>query len=236
MTNWTQSLASIIPPDLGAQLQETMLSVTSGLTLLVVAGLIGVAGWLVALLLGRATQMLIGMTGVDGSAARLAPAQLARPEMLPSRLMGYAVFWVAFLCACIVALRVVGLDLAPSIAARLQDVVPRVVTSALVLILGIPIALAASRILNAILAPTGVRPGRIRSQAVVALLIGFTALIALEQLGIAATLVMAIGVTVVATAGLALALAFGLGCRELARDLIVEYLRASDEGAPKRSP
>jgi hypothetical protein len=25
------------------------------------------------------------------------------------------------------------------------------------------------------------------------------------------------------------ALAFGLGCRDLARDLIVEYLRASDE-------
>jgi hypothetical protein len=66
---------------------------------------------------------------------------------------------------------------------------------------------------------------------VVALLIGFTVLIALEQLGLAAALIVSIAVTAVAATGLALALAFGMGCRDLARDLIVEYLRASDEGA-----
>ena len=230
--NWD----SVIPPDLALQLQDTVISVVGGIILVLVAGLIAFVGWLLATFIGRAVQFLLGHMGVDASSERLAPGQIRRPELYPSRLVGYALFWTIFLSAVIVALRVVGLDLAPSIAARLQDVVPRVLTSAVVLILGIPLALAGSRVLNALLAPSGLRPNRIRSQAVAALLIGFVVLVALEQLGLAAQLVMAIGITVVAAAGLALALAFGIGCRDLARDLIVEYLRASEEGTHARRP
>jgi hypothetical protein len=221
---------SVIPPDLALQLHDTVVSVVGGIILVLVAGAIAFLGWLVATLVGRAAQWILAHTGVDASTQKLAPGEGRRVELYPSRLVGYALFWTIFLSACIVALRVVGLDLAPSIAARLQDVVPRVLTSAVVLILGIPLALAGSRILNALLAPSGLKPNRIRSQAVSALLIGFVVLVALEQLGLAAQLVIAIGITVVAAAGLALALAFGLGCRDLARDLIVEYLRAGEEG------
>jgi hypothetical protein len=228
---------SIIPADLSLQLQDTLVSVISGVVLVLAAGAIAFLGWLLAALLSRAAQFVLARTGVDASAQALAaPGEPRRPELYPSRIVGFALFWTVFLSAVIVALRVVGLDLAPSIAARMQDVVPRVLTSAVVLILGIPLAIAASRILNALLAPSGLRPNRIRSQAVTALLIGFVVLIALEQLGLAAQLVIAIGITVVAAAGLALALAFGLGCRDLARDLIIEYLRASEEGSPPRQP
>ncbi|MGE5176749.1 MAG: hypothetical protein ACM3JJ_10285 [Hyphomicrobiales bacterium] len=226
--------ASVLPPDLAAQLRETLVSVSGGLVIALVAGILAFLGWVVAALLARAVQFVLRLIGIDASAARLAPGQPMLPEFLPSRIAGYVIFWGIFLSACIVALRVVGLDLAPSIAARLQDVVPRVVTSALVLILGIPLALAASRVLNAVLAPSGVKPSRLRSQGVVALLIGFTILIAIEQLGIAAQLVVAIGITVVASAGLGAALAFGLGCRDLARDVVVEYLRGSSEDEGRR--
>lgn len=231
--NWT--MASIIPPDLGAQLQETLLAVTGGLTLLLIAGAIALAGWVIGALLSRAAQSILAMAGIDGPAKRLASSAGIRPEMLPSRLVGFSIFWLTILGTSIVALRVVGLDLAPSIVARLQDVVPRIVTSGLVLLLGIPLALAASRVLNALLLQSGVRPSRIRSQGVAALLVSFTVLIALDQLGLAAHLVLAVAIAIVAAAGLAIALAFGLGCRDLARDLIIEYLRASHETHNERS-
>ena len=144
--------------------------------------------------------------------------------------MGFSIFWLTILGTAIVALRVLGLDLVPSIVIRLQDVVPRILTSGLVLLLGIPLALTASRLLTALLLQSGVRPSRIRAQGVAALLVAFTVLIALDQLGLAAHLVLAVAIALVSAGGLALALAFGLGCRDLARDLIVEYLRASDEG------
>jgi hypothetical protein len=223
------NLASLLPPDFPGELQATLLAVTRGLLLALIAGGLALVGWLVAALLARATQGILSLIGVDASVARLqrggAPA-----ELRPSRLVGYAVFWCTFLAACVVSLRAVGLDLVPSIALRIEDVVPRVLTSALVLVLGIPFSVGAGRILNALLSPTGVHPGRVRSQAMTAILVGFTVLLALEQLGLAAQLVMAIGIAAVAAAGLALALAFGLGCRDLARDLIIEYLRTADEG------
>jgi hypothetical protein len=227
---WSVSFANIIPPELGPQLQETLLAVTGGLTLILIAGLIALIGWILGALLSRAAQSILAMAGIDAPAQRLATGAGFRPELLPSRMVGFAIFWLIILGTSIIALRVVGIDLAPSLAARLQDVVPRVVTSGLVLLLGIPLALAASRLLNALLLQSGVRPNRIREQGVAALLVAFVVLISLDQLGLAAHLVLAIAIGAVFAVGLALALAFGLGCRDLARDLIVEYLRASDEG------
>lgn len=217
--------SSLLPPDFGTQLADTMNAVGRGLILVVIAGAIAFLGWAVASLLARAARALLARLGFDAPVKRLGGERQVADEFLPSRFAGYGVFWCVLMAAALLAFRVVGIDLVPSIASRLEDVIPRVLTSMLVLVLGIPLALAAGRVVNAILLPTGVRPGRFRSQVVVAILVGFTVLLALEQLGLAAQLVVAVGVTAVAAAGLALALAFGLGCRDLARDVIVEYLR-----------
>jgi hypothetical protein len=80
----------------------------------------------------------------------------------------------------------------------------------------------------------GMRGGRLRGQAVTVVLTAFAVLIALDQLGFAAQFVMAIGLIAVGAVALAAALAFGLGCRDLARDFVVEYLRSLDERGPQR--
>ena len=220
---------SYLPSELGPQMAETLRAVARGLLLILIAAAIALLGWAAATLLARAARALLARLGLDASVKRLAHERGVPEELLPSRLVGYVLFWTILFATSLLALRVLGIDLVPSIVTRLEDLVPRVLSAALVLVLGIPAALAASRVLNAILLPTGVKPGRFRSQAVVAVLVGFTVLLALEQLGLAAQLVLAVGIAAVAAVGLGLALAFGLGCRELARDLIVEYLRATDE-------
>jgi hypothetical protein len=227
---------SLLPPDFGVQLTDTLNALLRGLILVLIAALIAFLGWAIGSLLARAARALLPRLGVDAPVARLGQDRSVPEELLPSRLAGYGIFWCVLLAATLLAFRVVGIDLVPSIASRLEDVIPRVLTSALVLVLGIPFALAAGRVVNALLLPSGVRPGRFRSQAVVAVLVGFTVLLALEQLGLAAQLVLAVGVTAVGAAGLALALAFGLGCRDLARDMIVEYLRGSggERGGERR--
>jgi hypothetical protein len=229
--NWNETVAGVIPPNLGFELQQTLIAVTGGLTLILIAGVIALIGWLLGAVLSRAAQTILSLAGLDAPAKRLATGTGIRPDLLPSRMVGFAIFWLTILATSIVALRVLGLDLAPALRIRLQDVLPRIVTSGLVLLVGIPLALAAGRLLNSLLLQSGIRPSRIREQGISALLVSFTVLIALDQLGLAAHLVLAVVIAIVAAAGLALALAFGLGCRDLARDLIVEYLRASDEAA-----
>jgi hypothetical protein len=225
-------MSYILPPDFVYQLQATLTSVAEGLILFLISAAIFLVGWILATLLSRLVQGLFSLIGLDASYARLRTAGGLAPELSPSRLAGYFIFWAILLAAILVSLRVVGMDLAPSITARLQDVVPRVLTSALVLLLGIPIAVGAGRIIGTLLMSTGVRLGKLRSQIIVAVLVVFMVLLALEQLGMAAQLVMSVGIAAVAAVGLALALAFGLGCRDLARDLVVEYLRAADNETP----
>jgi hypothetical protein len=222
------TLAALLPPQFGEQLQATFVALIGALVLFVIAVAVGFVGWLVALGLSRGLRALFVVLGIDAPVARLQARERARMVVLPSHIAGYVSFWGAFLAACILALRVMGLDLVPAITAHLQDVVPRVLTSALVLLGGIPIALAGARLLNNFFSTSASRSSRLRYQVFVSVLAGIVVLLALEQLGLAAQLVVAVGVTAVGAAGLALALAFGLGCRDLARDLIVEYLRASE--------
>ena len=80
----------------------------------------------------------------------------------------------------------------------------------------------------------GFTGARLRGQIVTAVFTVFSVLMALEQLGFAAQFVMWVGIIAFAASGLAIGLAFGLGCRDLARDFVVEYLRSIDEGSTKR--
>lgn len=230
------NVSSLLPPNFQAQLQETLVAVSGGLVIFLIAVVVAFLGWLVALALSRGIQGLLFLVGIDAPLAKLQTPNRTRSVIYPSRIAGYLVFWSTFLAGSIVALRVLGLDLIPSVTARLQDVVPRALTCAMVLIAGIPMAIGAARLFNSLVPVPAMGTGRLRYQITASVLIGFVVLLALEQLGLAAQLVLAIAVAAVGAAGLALALAFGLGCRDLARDLIVEYLRASENDAEAHRP
>jgi len=95
------------------------------------------------------------------------------------------------------------------------------------------LALTLGAMLRHLLDRAGVRAARFQGQVVTLTLMVFSILLALDQLGFAAQFVMALGVIAAGAAGLGLALAFGLGCRELARDFLVEYLRALEDSEPR---
>jgi len=146
----------------------------------------------------------------------------------------WAAYWLVVAAAALLALEALGFRLASSVAQRLGEVLPRIVTSAVLFAVGAFIALLAGAITRRFLESGDIRAARFQGQLVTTVLTGFAALLALEQLGLAAQFVMALGVVAVAAAGLGLALAFGLGCRDLARDFLVEYLRSLDDDTPKR--
>jgi hypothetical protein len=152
----------------------------------------------------------------------------------PAGIVAWALYWVVLTGAAMLALEVLGFSLAASVADRLAEVVPRIVTSAFLFAVGALIALALGGITRRFLVSADVRAARFMGQVVSAVLTGIAALLALDQLGFAAQFVMAVGIAAVASAGVGLALAFGLGCRDLARDFLVEYLRSLEDDGPQR--
>jgi hypothetical protein len=201
---------------------------------LLLAMVVALIGWTLARLAGRATLFVLravrfndgvrSVLGVSGRALRFEPAALA----------SWAVYWTLVVLSVVLAGDALGLNLGVSVGDRLREVVPRVFAAALVLAAGLATAMALGALTQRLFESVGATRSRLRGRLVAAVLGGFAVLVALEQLGLAAQFIMALGITAMATAGLALGLAFGLGCRELARDFVVEYLRSLEDESPHR--
>lgn len=197
----------------------------------VVALTLVVAGWLLAMLVAAVVRGLLRASRTDDSLSRVLGPWLPGRHA-PSALAGWAAYWLVLAASALLALEAAGLEVVLPVAERLAEVVPRIVTAALLFGSGGIVATVTGAITTRFLESAGVRAARLTGRIVGAALVGFSALLALEQLGLAAQFVMALGMIAAGAAGLAFALAFGLGCRELARDFLVEYLRGVDDLPP----
>lgn len=203
----------------------------AGVIVLVAAALI-LGAWLAAAIAAAASRALLRLVRFDEGVQRL----LGEPgtiRLQPSRAVTAAVRGAVWLLVALFGSELLGLTLASSVGARLEEVVPRIITSALLLGMGAVLALTLGAMVRHLLDRAGVRAARFQGQVVTLTLMVFSILLALDQLGFAAQFVMALGVIAAGAAGLGLALAFGLGCRELARDFLVEYLRALEDSEPR---
>jgi len=219
--------------DLSTRLGSLGESASQAAVAAAVALVVLVVGWALATLLATLVRGALRALRFDEGMQRvLGPRSSARHR--PSEISGWAVYWLTMTCAVLLAFEMLGYGLAASVASRLGDVMPRIVTSALLFAAGVLVALLVGGVTRRFLESAEIRAAKFQGQVVTAVLTGFAALLALEQLGFAAQFVMALGIIAVAAAGLGLALAFGLGCRELARDFLVEYLRSLDDEGPKR--
>jgi hypothetical protein len=200
---------------------------------LLIAVVVMFVGWGIATLVSRLVRRLLRAVKFDeGIRSLIGERAAARHE--PAGVAAWALYWLVIAFTALLALEMLGFNLAASVGDRLNEVVPRIVTSAVLFAVGSLIAMLLGSVTRRFLETAGIRAARLQGQVVAVVLTGFAALLALEQLGFAAQFVMALGIVAVAAAGLGLALAFGLGCRELARDFVVEYLRSLDEELPKR--
>jgi hypothetical protein len=195
---------------------------------------IGLIGWLLARLLARATLAALRALHFNEGLRRVGEPPGGREGWEPAALAAWGVYWLVLLLTALLVADVLGLNLTVSIGDRLRDVLPRVAAATLELVIGILIAMGLGHVTRRVFETAGVRGSRLRGQIVTIVLSGFAVLLALEQLGLAATFIMALGITAMAAVGFAAALAFGLGCKDLARDFIVEYLRSVGEETPRR--
>jgi len=225
-------LASRAWDDLMLRLDGLFSGATEGVLTFLLALLVGLVGWAVAAIVATLVRLLLralrfneGVRGLAGGGTR---------GQDPAALAAWAVYWALIIVALILALDTMGFRLAEAVTVRLGEVLPRIVAAGFLLAIGVLVAMLLGALTRRFFDTAGLRGGRLRGQAVTVVLTGFAVLVALEQLGLAAQFVMAIGLIALAAVGLALGLAFGLGCRDLARDFVIEYLRSMEEQGPQR--
>jgi len=141
-----------------------------------------------------------------------------------SELMGIICYWLAILITVVLAINSVGLTIAAGLLSRIVLYIPNVIAAIFILILGMFVAKVLTNIVKTAAANTGLSQVNLLSQIVEVVVMIFAIAIALEQLSIRANIIAFAINIVLASLGLGLALAFGLGCKDIAAKITADFL------------
>ena len=133
-----------------------------------------------------------------------------------SDLIGVIFYWLALLVSFMVAINAVGLTVAADLLNKVVIYVPNVIAAIFILILGMFVATLFKNIVKTAVNNAGMSQGNFLSKIVEIVVVVFAALISLEQLGIGVKVTEITWSIIMGSMGLALALAFGLGCKDIA--------------------
>jgi flagellar biosynthesis protein FliQ len=193
-------------------------------------------GWLIATVISKALTLLLRKVGFDRMSERIGLTRFEQRmgvKMDSAGILGNIVFWFLLLMFLVPAADALGLPAVSNVLNQLVAYIPNVFVAILVLFLG---ALAGTVIADLVRGATASanigNPNLFANIARYAIL-GFAALIALEQLQIAPVLLNELFAALVGAAAIAFGLAFGLGGQETARKWLSRGESAASDAAAK---
>ena len=197
---------------------------------LLVAAAVFLAGWVLA----RFFRFLVIRFPFKGPLGPEPRGFLPGHRLSPRELAGHFVFWLFLLLTTVLSFEVIGLPVGAGIMERLLGTVPRIFVSLLIFVFGFILAFLVEAALRELLQRMALDRPAFWSRAFRWATLIVVALMAMEQLGLAAQFALWLVLIPVGAAALAFALAFGLGCREMARDLVIELFRKEETAGPSK--
>ena len=195
-----------------------------------------IVGWFVASLIARAVGHVLRAIHFNNLARRSGFADFVQRMGLDTDASGFVaevVKWFIRLITLVVAFDALGLPAVSDVLRQLLLWLPNVVVALVVLVIGGLAANALASVVRGSTSEAGFRnPGLLAKIAKVTVW-AFAIVVAVNQLGIAQTLINTLFMAVVGAAALALGLAFGLGGRETAGEIVRGWYRRGQEAAPR---
>jgi len=147
----------------------------------------------------------------------------------PSKLVGLLLYW--FLMIIVLSNTVARLDLgaASSISTWISSALPRSIAAGIIVVIGIVVVIFLSNFFITIAKNAAIHSPVLIGKAI--RYIGFivVATMALDQLGLGQTIISTIFVLLFAAVAFGLALAFGLGCKDMAKKFMEDFIRNIQE-------
>lgn len=207
---------------------KTMLSQVSQFLMTVLLVLIIlIIGWIVSGLVKSLVTKLLKTIKLDELAERIElDTLLAKGGMTYtiSELIGVMFYWIGILVTFVVAMNAIGLPVAAELLNKVILYVPNVIVAIFIIILGMFMSTVLKNLVQTAAANAGVSQAPLLAKIVEAVVIVFIVMIALDQLGINTQVIEDNLKIIIAAIGLALALAFGLGCKDLAGKYVAELV------------
>jgi small-conductance mechanosensitive channel len=207
-------------------LQDALSLILSYIPQLIGAIVILIVGYIIAKVLQAVVGRVLEAIGFDRWMERGGIKQFfdrAETNQTPHSILGQLVFWFVFIIAITMAADALGIPQVSAVLAQLIAYIPNIIAAILILILA---ALLANFLAGIVRGATG--SGILGSIARYAIIV-YAVFAALTQLGIAVQLTANTFLILLGAVALAAALAFGIGGREVARDILEKAYNRSDE-------
>lgn len=228
ITDWGQALMT--------SLAAAMAMFFAAIPKIIGFAVILIVGWIISSLVEKAITALLhavrfnslaDRSGISGFVSKTGANTDA------SGLLAGIVKWFIRLIALVVAFDALGLPAVSDVLRQLLLWMPNLVVALVVLVIGGIAANALSRLVRGAAAEGGLeRPDMLAKIASVAVWV-FAIVIAVNQIGVATTLVNTLFMATVGAVALALGLSFGLGGRETAAEIVREWYNRGREKAPQ---
>jgi small-conductance mechanosensitive channel len=193
---------------------------------LIGALIILIIGYVIAKLLQAVIGRVLQGIGFDRWMERGGIKQFfdrAETNQTPASILGALVFWFVFIIAITMAADALGIPQVSAVLAQLISYIPNIIAAILILILA---ALLANFLAGIVRGATG---SEMLSSVARYAIIVYAVFAALTQLGIAVQLTANTFLIVLGAVALAGAIAFGIGGREVARDILEKAYNRTDE-------
>jgi hypothetical protein len=183
-------------------------------------------GWLIARVVKRLVVTGLQKVGVDralqtGTTGRYVDRVV--PDTRPSEIIGVIVFWFLFLGALTIAVSQLGIEALDNFLQAIAAYLPNVVVAILIFVVAGAIAGAVGGLVTRTMGDTAT--GRILGTAAPIVIMGIATFMILDQLNIAPAIVEITYIALLGSVALGMALAFGLGGRDVAGRIIEDAYR-----------
>ena len=202
----------------------------SGIPKLFGFAIIVIAGWFIATLVQKAIAATLRTIKFNDLANRSGFAGFVRKmgaDTDSAEMIGAVVKWFIRLIALVVAFDALGLPAVSDVLRQLLLWLPNVVVALAVLVIAGLAANALSSIVRGAAAEGGLTNPEFLAKLASVLIWGFGIVVAVSQIGIATILINTLFMAVVGALALALGLAFGLGGRDTASEIVRNWYSTS---------
>ena len=195
-----------------------------------------VIGWFVATALAKAVAVVLRKVNFNDLAERSGFTGFVKGMGVDTDASGFVanvVKWFVRLIVLVVAFDALGLPAVSDVLQQLLLWLPNVIVALVVLLIGGLAATALAGLVRGATSKAGLSNPDALAAAARVVVWGFAVIVAVNQLGVAETLVNTLFMAFVGAIALAAALAFGLGGRETAAEIVRNAYERGKEAAPK---
>lgn len=186
-----------------------------------------VIGWLVAKLIEAVVIRVLKAVRLDIASDKAGISNiLAHGEikLTMSELIGAIIYWIVVLVVIATALGTLNLTVASDMVSRLIEYVPNILAAIFILIVGAFVADFVATIVRTTAGNAGIDKAKLLAKMAKFVIVIFSVIIAIEQLKIASSLIVLSVNIILISIGIGIALAFGLGCKDIAGKFVQDLV------------